>query len=73
MSNTLGNESSQLDYWNNARIKKMSTDSEWLNEVYDDVGILVDLSKTKGISDTLRLSYTERAIEALQEVKEFLK
>lgn len=66
-------DSKSMEYWNEVRVKHMSTNSEWLTEVYDDVIALVDLSKIKGISDKNRLSYTRRAIEALEEVEQFLK
>ena len=66
-------DSKSMEYWNEVRVKSLSTNSEWMDEVYDDVLILVDLSKTKGISDKLRCNYTNRAIEALTEVVEFLK
>ena len=66
-------DSKSMDYWNEIRVKHMSTNSEWLTEVCDDVIALVDLSKIKGISDKNRLSYTRRAIEALTEVEQFLK
>ena len=66
-------DSKSMDYWNEVRVKHMSTNSEWLDEVYDDVIALVELSKIKGISDKNRLSYTRRAIEALEEVGQFLK
>ena len=66
-------DSKSMDYWNEVRVKSMSTNSEWLTEVYDDVITLVELSNTKGISDKLRFNYTKRSIEALEEVLEFLK
>lgn len=66
-------DSKSMEYWNEVRVKHMSTNSEWLTEVYDDVIALVDLSKIKGISDKNRLSYTRRAIDALNEVEQFLK
>ena len=66
-------DSKAMEYWNEVRVKHLSTNSEWLTEVYDDVIALVDLSKIKGISDKNRLSYTRRAIEALQEIEQFLK
>ena len=66
-------DSKAMEYWNEVRVKHLSTNSEWLTEVYDDVLALVDLSKIKGISDKNRLSYTRRAIEALEEVEQFLK
>lgn len=66
-------DSKAMEYWNEVRVKSMSTNSEWLTEVYDDVITLVELSNTKGISDKLRYNYTNRAIDALEEVVEFLK
>ena len=66
-------DSKSMEYWNEVRVKHMSTNSEWLTEVYDDVIALVDLSKIKGISDKNRLSYTRRAIDALNEVEQFLQ
>ena len=62
-----------MDYWNTARIKTLSTNSEWMNEVYSDAMTLVELASAKGTSDSLRLNYTNRAIDALEEVREFLK
>ena len=66
-------DSKAMEYWNEVRVKSYSTNSEWLTEVYDDVIALVELANTKGISDTNRLSYTRRAIDALNEVEQFLK
>ena len=66
-------DSKAMEYWNEVRVRSLSTNSEWMDEVYDDVLMLVELSKTKGISDKLRCNYTNRAIEALEEVVEFLK
>ena len=66
-------DSKAMEYWNEVRVKHLSTNSEWLDEVYDDVIALVDLSKIKGISDKNRLSYTRRAIKALEEVERFLQ
>ena len=66
-------DSKSMEYWNEVRIKSLSTNSEWMDEVYDDALTLIDLAKTKGISDKLRCNYTNRAIEALEEVVEFLK
>ena len=66
-------DSKAMEYWNEVRVKSLSTNSEWMNEVYDDALTLVDLARTKGISDKLRCNYTNRAIEALEEVVEFLK
>ena len=66
-------DSKAMEYWNEVRVKSMSTNSEWMDEVYDDALTLVDLARTKGISDKLRCNYTNRAIEALEEVVEFLK
>ena len=65
-------DSKAMEYWNEVRVKRLSTDSEWMDEVYDDALTLVDLARTKGISDKLRCNYTNRAIEALEEVVEFL-
>ena len=72
-SQNVPSDSKAMEYWNEVRVKSMSTNSEWLTEVYDDVITLVELSNTKGISDKLRFNYTNRAIEALEEVAEFLK
>ena len=66
-------DNKSMEYWNEVRVKHLSTNSEWLDEVYDDVIALVDLSKIKGISDKNRLSYTRRAIDALEEVERFLQ
>ena len=66
-------DSKAMEYWNEVRVKSLSTNSEWMDEVYDDALTLVDLARTKGISDKLRCNYTNRAIEALEEVVEFLK
>ena len=66
-------DSKAMEYWSEVRVKHLSTNSEWLTEVCDDVIALVDLTKIKGISDKNRLSYTRRAIEALAEVEQFLK
>ena len=61
-----------MDYWSSARVKSFSTNSEWMKEVYLDAMTLIDLSREEGTSDRLRLSYTTRAIEALEEIKQFL-
>ena len=66
-------DSKAMEYWNEVRVKSMSTNSDWLTEVCDDVIALVDLTKIKGISDKNRLSYTRRAIDALNEVEQFLQ
>ena len=66
-------DSKSMDYWNEVRVKKMSTNSAWLDEVYEDAGTLISLAQTKGTSDKLRLNYTCRAIEALEEIEQFLK
>ena len=66
-------DSKAMEYWNEVRVRSLSTNSEWMDEVYDDALTLVDLARTKGISDKLRCNYTNRAIEALEEVVEFLK
>ena len=66
-------DSKSMEYWNEVRVKKMSTNSAWLDEVYEDAGALISLAQTKGTSDKLRLSYTSRAIEALEEIEQFLK
>ena len=66
-------DSKAMEYWNEVRVKSLSTNSEWMDEVYDDALTLVDLARTKGISDKLRYNYTKRSIEALEEVLEFLK
>ena len=66
-------DSKAMEYWNEVRVRHMSTNSEWLTEVYDDVITLVELSNFKGISDKNRLSYTRRAIDALKEVEQFLQ
>ena len=66
-------DSKSMEYWNEVRVKHLSTNSEWLTEVCDDVIALVELSKIKGISDKNRLSYTRRAIDALEEVERFLQ
>lgn len=71
--NNEGNESKQMQYWNEARVKTMSTNSRWLEEVYEDAILLMEVSKERGVSDLLRLRYTERAIEALTEAAEYLK
>ena len=66
-------DNKSMDYWNEVRVRHLSTNSEWLTEVYDDVIALVELANIKGISDKNRLSYTRRAIDALNEVEQFLK
>ena len=66
-------DSKSMEYWNEVRIKRLSTNSEWMDQVYDDALTLVDLARSKGISDKLRCNYTNRAIEALEEVVEFLR
>ena len=66
-------DSKSMDYWNEVRVKHLSTNSEWLTEVYDDVIALIELANIKGISDKNRLSYTRRAIDALEEVERFLQ
>ena len=66
-------DSKSMDYWNEVRVKHLSTNSEWLTEVYDDAIALVELANMKGISDKNRLSYTRRAIDALNEVERFLQ
>lgn len=66
-------DSKSMEYWNEVRVKHLSTNSEWLTEVCDDVIALVELSKIKGISDKNRLNYTRRAIDALEEVEQFLQ
>ena len=66
-------DSKSMEYWNEVRVKSMSTNSEWLTEVYDDAIALVELANMKGISDKNRLSYTRRAIDALNEVEQFLQ
>ena len=66
-------DSKSMVYWNEVRVRSLSTNCEWMNEVYDDAMTLVDMAKTKGTSDKLRLNYTRRAIEALEEIEEFLK
>ena len=66
-------DSKSMEYWNEVRVKNMSTNSEWLTEVYDDAIALVELANMKGISDKNRLSYTRRAIDALNEVEQFLQ
>ena len=72
-NNKEGNENSSIEYWNELRIKKLSTNEKWLDEVYLDAITLLDMAKTKGTSDSLRYNYTCRAIEALEEIQEFLK
>ena len=66
-------DSKAMEYWNEVRVKSLSTNSEWLDEVYLDAMTLIDLAKSKGTSDKLRLNYTCRAIEALEEIEQFLK
>ena len=66
-------DNKSMEYWNEVRVKSMSTNSEWLTEVYDDAIALVELANMKGISDKNRLSYTRRAIDALNEVEQFLQ
>lgn len=66
-------DSKSMEYWNEVRVKSLSTNSAWLDEVYEDVGALISLAQTKGTSDKLRLNYTCRAIEALKEIEQFLK
>ena len=66
-------DSKSMEYWNEVRVRKMSTNSAWLDEVYEDASTLISLAQTKGTSDKLRLSYTSRAIEALEEIEQFLK
>ena len=66
-------DSKSMEYWNEVRVKSFSTNSEWLDEVYLDVIDLLDLAKTKGTSDRLRYNYTCRAIDALEEIEQFLK
>ena len=66
-------DNKSMEYWNEVRVKSMSTNSEWLTEVYDDAIALVELANIKGISDKNRLSYTRRAIDALKEVEQFLQ
>lgn len=61
-----------MDYWSSARIKSFSTNSEWMSEVYLDAITLLDLAREEGTSDSLRVRYTTRAIEALEEIKQFL-
>lgn len=61
-----------MDYWSSARIKSFSTNSEWMKEVYLDAITLLDLAREEGTSDILRLRYTTRAVEALEEIKQFL-
>ena len=73
MSYDRDQDSKSMEYWNEVRVKSMSTNSEWLTEVYNDVIALVDLANIKGISDKNRLSYTRRAIDALKEVEQFLQ
>lgn len=67
-----GADNNSMDYWNDARINKVSTDSEWMTEVYDDSIALIELANTKGVSDELRLKYTTRAMSGLQGVCNFL-
>lgn len=66
-------DSKAMEYWNEVRVKSLSTNSDWLFEVYNDADALISLAQTKGTSDKLRLKYTSRAIEALKEVKQFLQ
>ena len=66
-------DNKSMEYWNEVRVKHLSTNSEWLTEVYDDAIALVELANMKGISDKNRLSYTRRAIDALEEVEQFLQ
>ena len=66
-------DSKSMEYWNEVRVKHLSTNSEWLTEVYDDAIALIELANIKGISDKNRLSYTRRAIDALEEVERFLQ
>ena len=66
-------DSKDMEYWNEMRVKSLSTNSAWLDEVYLDAITLLDMAKTKGTSDSLRYNYTCRAIEALEEIQEFLK
>ena len=72
-SQNVPSDSKAMEYWNEVRVKNMSTNSEWLTEVYDDAIALVELANMKGISDKNRLSYTRRAIDALNEVEQFLQ
>ena len=66
-------DSKSMEYWNEVRVKSLSTNSAWLDEVYEDAGTLISLAQTKGTSDKLRLKYTCRAIEALEEIEQFFK
>ena len=66
-------DNKSMEYWNEVRVKHLSTNSEWLTEVYDDAIALIELANIKGISDKNRLSYTRRAIDALNEVEQFLQ
>ena len=66
-------DSKAMKYWNEVRVRNLSTNSEWLFEVYDDADALISLAQNKGTSDKLRLNYTRRAIEALEEIELFLK
>ena len=66
-------DSKAMEYWNEVRVRSLSTNSAWLDEVYDDAGALISLAQTKGTSDKLRLKYTCRAIEALEEIEQFLQ
>ena len=72
-SQNVPSDSKAMEYWNEVRVKSMSTNSAWLDEVYEDASTLISLAQTKGTSDKLRLSYTSRAIEALEEIEQFLK
>ena len=62
-----------MEYWSSARVKKLSTNSKWMDQVYLDSTTLIELASEEGTSDSLRLNYTIRAIEALEEICEFLK
>lgn len=66
-------DSKAMEYWNEVRVKSLSTNSAWLDEVYEDAASLISLAQTKGTSDKLRLNYTCRAIEALEEIEQFLQ
>lgn len=66
-------DSKSMEYWNELRVRSFSTNCEWMNEVYEDAATLISLAQSKGTSDNLRLNYTRRAIEALEEICEFLK
>lgn len=73
MERNTESDSKAMKYWNEVRVKSLSTNSAWLDEVYLDAMTLLDMAKSKGTSDALRYSYTCRAIEALEEVREFLR